>query len=321
MGDREALPLLIAAVRDPKAPEPVRDAALRASRRSAPTRPSRRWSTCCEGGQLGAERQPRVIAALGRFKARAAVEPLVGPAQEPPRRPSGRPRPRRWARSGQLERRRRRPVRGRSWMTPPLEVRKAAIAALGRAGRPRGDPRAARRPPTPTTPGSRPPWPWPPCPTSARCRSTSAAWPTRAPTSARPRPPRIADHPRPGRAGARAARRAQRAVPGDPARAAAGLHRAEADHGLAASLGPFPIDGRRRRSRRATRSTSRPATTAPAASPSDLEAGPGRSTTQGQVDLGQVLPRRRRPGRLRLRRDPEPRRPDARRWPSARTTR
>ena len=77
MGDRDALPLLIAAVRDPKAPEPVREAALTSVETIGSHVAVQALIDLLEGGQLGVERRPRVIAALGRFKSRSAVGPLV----------------------------------------------------------------------------------------------------------------------------------------------------------------------------------------------------------------------------------------------------
>ncbi len=77
MGDRDALPLLIAAVRDPKAPDPVREAALTSVETIGSHVAVRALIDLLEGGQLDVERQPRVIAALGRSKARSAVGPLA----------------------------------------------------------------------------------------------------------------------------------------------------------------------------------------------------------------------------------------------------
>jgi putative membrane-bound dehydrogenase-like protein len=77
--DKEALPLLIAALRDPGTPDLVRDAALSGIEATGgPLAIEALVDVLArQGSSLAAERQSRVIAALGRFKARAAVKTLV----------------------------------------------------------------------------------------------------------------------------------------------------------------------------------------------------------------------------------------------------
>ena len=124
------------------------------------------------------------------------MPPLLGTLKSPAARRAGRRgrRPGRDRQGPASESSRRRgepgPVRG-------LLARSVDRRSGTARSRPRRRWRTARRsPPCSTAAESRRVavrgrrWPWPRCPTSAPCRSTSAAWPTRAPTCARPRPPR-----------------------------------------------------------------------------------------------------------------------------------
>lgn len=76
LGDKEALPLLIDAVRDAKAPDAVRDASLTSVEAIGTDQAIQGLLAALEEG-LSVERQPRVIAALGRFKAKSAAPTLV----------------------------------------------------------------------------------------------------------------------------------------------------------------------------------------------------------------------------------------------------
>ncbi len=75
MDDKEALPVLIAAVRDREDPEPVREAALAAVEEIGTDVAIAALVELLDAGDLAADRQAGVIAALGRFKAKAAVAP------------------------------------------------------------------------------------------------------------------------------------------------------------------------------------------------------------------------------------------------------
>ncbi len=83
MDDKAALPVLIAAVRDPKNSEPVRASALAAVEDIGTDLATSALIELLEKGQLSSDRQPKVIAALGRFKAKAAVKPLVASLKSP----------------------------------------------------------------------------------------------------------------------------------------------------------------------------------------------------------------------------------------------
>ena len=83
----------------PDAAEPVRDAALEAVEMIGSKKAVRPWSICWGRRRSSADRQPRVIAALGRFKDAAAIKPLLRGAQEPGGRRCERPRSTRWSRS------------------------------------------------------------------------------------------------------------------------------------------------------------------------------------------------------------------------------
>ena len=76
LADRDALDLLTATLRDPRTPEPVRDAALEAVETIGSKKAVDALTDLLRRKALRMERQPRVIAALGRFKDAAAIKPL-----------------------------------------------------------------------------------------------------------------------------------------------------------------------------------------------------------------------------------------------------
>ena len=134
---------------------------------------------CWARRSLSDERQPRVIAALGRFKDPRRSSRCWRRSRRR-RRPSGRPRSMRWSRSSRTRKPTSRDevVRALAPLCvtdPAIDVRqprdrrgralgdREAIPALDRGG---GD--ARRR-------DSRRRWPWRPCPISAPCKSTFAA--------------------------------------------------------------------------------------------------------------------------------------------------
>jgi putative membrane-bound dehydrogenase-like protein len=77
LGDREALPLLTAALRDKATPDPVRDESLSAIEVIASDEALKALLTLLQENTLGVEREPRVVAALGRFKSKDAVAALL----------------------------------------------------------------------------------------------------------------------------------------------------------------------------------------------------------------------------------------------------
>jgi putative membrane-bound dehydrogenase-like protein len=81
--DQVALPVLVACLRDPKAPGPVRGAALAAVEAIGTDVARKALVELLERPDLVAERQPPVIAALGKFKAKEAVAPLVAKLASP----------------------------------------------------------------------------------------------------------------------------------------------------------------------------------------------------------------------------------------------
>jgi putative membrane-bound dehydrogenase-like protein len=131
LNDRLALPALIASVRAAETPEPVREAALLSVETIGTDVAIRALIELLEQGGLGAAQEPRVIAALGNFKAKAAVATLLRSLSSPA------PAVRVSAasalgsigqRDGVAE-----PLQGRL-DDPALEVREAAITALGALG-------------------------------------------------------------------------------------------------------------------------------------------------------------------------------------------
>jgi putative membrane-bound dehydrogenase-like protein len=81
--DRESLDLLIAAFRDPRTPDPVRDASLEAVEMIGTDKAVKALGELLTRKSLPADTQPRVIAALGRFEDPAAVPPLLGTLKAP----------------------------------------------------------------------------------------------------------------------------------------------------------------------------------------------------------------------------------------------
>ena len=82
--DRASLPLLVAAVRDKAAPEPVRDEALAAVEAIGTGEAMKALLALLEDDAIGTAKQPRVIAALGRFKTKsAAAEALLKALKNP----------------------------------------------------------------------------------------------------------------------------------------------------------------------------------------------------------------------------------------------
>jgi putative membrane-bound dehydrogenase-like protein len=83
MADVEALDILIAAIRDPGSPAPVRDASLEAVESIGTNKAVKALSELLTKNALIPDRQPRVIAALGRAKDLAAVPPLLSSLKHP----------------------------------------------------------------------------------------------------------------------------------------------------------------------------------------------------------------------------------------------
>jgi putative membrane-bound dehydrogenase-like protein len=83
MADTGALDVLIAAVRDPRSPAPVRDASLEAVETIGTGKAVTALSDLLTRNALSPDRQPGVIAALGRSKDLAAVKPLLGSVKSP----------------------------------------------------------------------------------------------------------------------------------------------------------------------------------------------------------------------------------------------
>ncbi len=77
LNDRASLPILLAAVRDKSTPEPVRVEALSAVETIGSDEALQGLLALLSAGELGSEKQPRVIAALGRFKNAGATEALL----------------------------------------------------------------------------------------------------------------------------------------------------------------------------------------------------------------------------------------------------
>ena len=83
LADTESLDLLITALRAPHSPEPVRDASLEAVETIGTDKAVKALSELLTKETLSADRQPRVIAALGRSKDLAALKPLLGSLKSP----------------------------------------------------------------------------------------------------------------------------------------------------------------------------------------------------------------------------------------------
>jgi putative membrane-bound dehydrogenase-like protein len=83
IGDRTALPLLIAAIRDETNPEVVRDAAVGSVEVIGTDVALTGLLDLLESGKLSAEKVPRVIAALGRFKSNDSAKALLKALKNP----------------------------------------------------------------------------------------------------------------------------------------------------------------------------------------------------------------------------------------------
>jgi len=77
LDDKKAVPDLIAAIRERTTPDGIRDAALAAVEKIGDDLATRSLIELLENGNLGENRLPRVIAALGRSKAPSAIGSLV----------------------------------------------------------------------------------------------------------------------------------------------------------------------------------------------------------------------------------------------------
>jgi putative membrane-bound dehydrogenase-like protein len=124
--DKESLPLLVAALRVKNTPEPVRDEAIASVEAIGTDAALKALIGLLEAGNLAIEKQPRVIAALGRFKTGEAVDALLTATKSPVAA----------VRSAAAEalgkvgkKESARPLRG-LLADPALEVKKGAIAAL-----------------------------------------------------------------------------------------------------------------------------------------------------------------------------------------------
>ena len=131
LDDQLALPALIAAVRAPETPEPVREAALMSVETIGTDVATRALIELLDDGALDGARQPRVIAALGNFKAKPAVATLLRSLSSPSAavRASAATA---LGRIGQLDGVDQ-PLQARL-DDPAQEVREAAITALGALG-------------------------------------------------------------------------------------------------------------------------------------------------------------------------------------------
>ena len=286
MGDGDALPLLIAAVRDPKAPEPVREAALDGVETIGSDVAVEALIDLLEGGQLGVERQPRVIAALGRFKARSAVGPLVARLKDaaPAVRAAAAEALGKIGPLNDVA-----PDRsGAALDDPAPEVRKAAVAALGALNDREAIPALLEGPPTTDDTRYEATLALAAMPDTLAMQAYLRGLADKSPDLRKASATALGDDPRPGRPAPRATGSAPGAVPDDHPRAAAGLQLDAAARCPGRSSAPSRSRPRHR-SRRATRSTWRPHTPAPTTSPS-----PGSwsrpATTQGEINLGRVFP-------------------------------
>ena len=80
---RDAVDLLTATLRDPRAPEPVRDAALEAVEMIGSKKAVGALIDLLGQKTLAEKKRPGVIKALGRFKDTAAIQPLLTALKEP----------------------------------------------------------------------------------------------------------------------------------------------------------------------------------------------------------------------------------------------
>ncbi len=128
MRDKEALPLLVAALRDTATPEPIRDEALAGVEAIGSDAALTALLTLFDDDSLGIEKQPRLIAALGRFKSPKAAEALVKSLKAPAE--AVRAAAAEALGKGSTSNVAGEPLRG-LLADPALDVRKAAITALG----------------------------------------------------------------------------------------------------------------------------------------------------------------------------------------------
>ena len=205
--DSESLDMLVAAFRDPRTPEPVRQASLEAVEMIGTEKAVTALGEIISRKSVPPERQVGVIAALGRFEDPAAVPALLvrsrlrrSPCARPPSMHSSRSSSPGGAaaavagiaRSGAIGRRHIPKSPGpfaRSWptLTGLCDARRWPPRRLSVIATP--SPCCWRRR-SRATRGSKPRRHSPRCPTSAPCRSIWAVWRTRAPTFAGPRRPR-----------------------------------------------------------------------------------------------------------------------------------
>lgn len=128
LDDKDALPLLAATLRDKSTPEPLHDASIAAVEKIGSDLAIQSLVGLLGDEELAGARKARVIAALGRFKATAAVGALVASLKDP--EPSVRATAAEsLGKIGQLEGAGA-PLRA-VLADPSLEVKRAAILALG----------------------------------------------------------------------------------------------------------------------------------------------------------------------------------------------
>jgi len=77
MGDVDSLPVLTSVLRDPKSPEPLRDAALGAVEAIGSAKAVNVLLELLAQGDIAADRQERIVVTLGRFKDPTAIVPLL----------------------------------------------------------------------------------------------------------------------------------------------------------------------------------------------------------------------------------------------------
>lgn len=83
LGDKASIPLLVAAIKDAKTPEAVRDESLAAVEAIGDDAALKALLGILEAGALDTEKQPRLIAALGRFKTSEAQSTLLRILESP----------------------------------------------------------------------------------------------------------------------------------------------------------------------------------------------------------------------------------------------
>ncbi len=127
MDDRAALPLLIAALRDAKAADMVREAALASVEKIGTDLAIKALIDVLSGPGLPPDRQARVVAALGRSKAKSAVSAIVGVLASP----DAKVRASAAEALGKIGDTSATPKVRALLSDPDLDVRKAVIAGLG----------------------------------------------------------------------------------------------------------------------------------------------------------------------------------------------